>query len=202
MISFVQGRILGILEKSCLILTASGLGYEVYLSSRDMGELPGAGEEAGLYTLTVVREDALDLYGFFSLEARQTFSVLLNTPKLGPKTALAMLSIYSPDRLRDIIATEDDRMLAQVPGIGVKTARRIIIDLKDRLNFIVQSRHEPEAEPSGRPVRGDVITGLTSLGYTSAEVTSIVDHVLDNEPDLDVSAAIRAVLKIKAREKV
>ncbi len=201
MIAYISGTLLSIGEKSCIILTSSGLGYEVYLSSRTVQALPRSGEEVKLYTTTVVREDTLDLYGFFSLEERETFKVLLSTPKLGPKTALAILSIFTPEKLKNVVSAEDERMLSQVPGIGIKSARRILIDLKDRLKFIIAGKVQPGPGFSKPPVREDVLMGLTSLGYTPLEISHILDEVLEKEPDLDVSAAIRAVLKEKARDK-
>ena len=201
MIAYIRGILLSIGEKSCIVLTGSGLGYEVYLSARCLQGMPKTGEEAEFFISSVIREETFDLYGFSSLEERETFKVLLNTPKLGPKTALAILSIFSPDKLKSVISAEDERMLSQVPGIGIKSARRILIDLKDRLNFITSGRLQPEQVFSAPPVREDVLMGLTSLGYSSVEISHILDHVLEKEPDLDVSAAIRAVLKEKAREK-
>jgi holliday junction DNA helicase RuvA len=201
MIAFIRGTILSTGEKSCIVLTSSGVGYEIYLSSRNMQTMPGAGEDAQYYISSVIREDSFDLYGFPGLDERETFKVLLSTPKLGPKTALAILSIFSPDKLKDVVSAEDERMLSQVPGIGMKSARRILIDLKDRLNFIITSRAGSEKKYSRPPVREEVLMGLTSLGYTPVEVTHILDAVLEKEPDLDVSSAIRAVLKEKAKDK-
>ena len=202
MIAYIQGSILSIGEKSCIILTGSGLGYEVFLAPGTMQTLPGTGEPADFYISSVVREDTFDLYGFLTLEERETFKVLLNTPKLGPKTALAILNVFSPDKLKGIISSDDERMLTQVPGIGAKSARRILIDLKDRLNFIIVGQTlQQEQAPAMPPVREDVLMGLTGLGYTQTEVANIVDKVLEKEPDLEVSSAIRAVLREKAKEK-
>ncbi len=202
MIAYIQGFILSIGEKSCIILTGSGLGYEVFLASGTMQALPGTGEPAEFFISSVVREDTFDLYGFLTLEERETFKVLLNTPKLGPKTALAILNVFSPDKLKGIISSDDERMLTQVPGIGAKSARRILIDLKDRLNFIIVGQTlQQEQAPAMPPVREDVLMGLTGLGYTQTEVANIVDKVLEKEPDLEVSSAIRAVLREKAKEK-
>ncbi|WP_287043641.1 Holliday junction branch migration protein RuvA [Desulfonatronospira sp. MSAO_Bac3] len=189
-------------DKSCLVMTASGLGYEVHVSAMGLQNMPGQGEELELHTSMVVREDALDLYGFFTRDERETFNVLLNAPKLGPKTALAILGIFSPSQIQKIINTEDEAALTQVPGIGSKTARRLILDLKDRLGFISPQHEDPRPAPGPRGVRQDVLAGLTSLGYSAAEVTPLLDEVLEKEPDLDVSSAIRAVLKEKAREKL
>ncbi len=201
MIAYVQGTLLSIHDKSCVVLTASGLGYEVHVSSRGLQQMPRIGETLELFTHTVVREESLDLYGFFSQEEREAFNVLLHTPKLGPKTALAILGMFSPEEIRRIISSENESSLAQVPGIGVKTARRIILDLKDRFQLISPPQ-EGTSAPTGSPsIREDVLAALTSLGYAPAEVTPLLDRVLDQEPDLDVSATIRAVLKEKAREK-
>ncbi|RQD57639.1 MAG: Holliday junction branch migration protein RuvA [Desulfonatronovibrio sp. MSAO_Bac4] len=201
MIAYIKGQIVSVSEKSCIILTDSGLGYEVFLTSKNMGELPGLDQDSELFISNVIREDAFDLYGFFTQEERETFNVLLNTPKLGPKTALAILGIFSPDRLKDVVAREDERMLSQVPGIGVKSARRILIDLKDRLKFVVSGRISQKGNVHVPPVKEDVLAGLTSLGYASVEVSHILDDILEKEPDFDVSSAIRAVLREKAREK-
>ncbi|MCA1742540.1 MAG: Holliday junction branch migration protein RuvA [Desulfonatronovibrio sp.] len=201
MIAYIKGQVMSVGEKSCIILTDSGIGYEVFLTSKNMGELPGSDQDSGFFISTVIREDAFDLYGFFTQEERETFNVLLNTPKLGPRTALAILGIFSPDRLKDVVASEDERMLSQVPGIGIKSARRILIDLKDRLKFVVSGRVSQKSNVQAPRVKEDVLTGLTSLGYSSVEVSHILDDILEKEPDLDVSAAIRAVLREKAREK-
>ncbi len=202
MIALVQGRLVSFNDKSCLVITDSGLGYEVYVSAMGVQNMPGQGDEIELHTSMVVREDSMDLYGFFSRDERETFNVLLNAPKLGPKTALAILGIFTPAQIQKIINTEDEASLTQVPGIGSKTARRLILDLKDRLGFISLQQEEARLSHGPRGVRQDVLAGLTSLGYSAAEVTPLVDRVLENEPDLDVSSAIRAVLKEKAREKL
>lgn len=202
MIAFVRGRLLRLLDKSCLVLTPSGLGYEIFLSARGMAGMPGKDEEVELYTLTVVREDALDLYGFMTPEERETFNALLHTPKLGPRTALAILGMYTPVQLQRIIHSEDESSLALVPGIGIKTARRLILDLKDRLRFIPSREDLSQPGPVAGSVRQDVLTGLTGLGYTAGEIAPMLDRILEKEPDLDVSSAIRAVLREKAREKM
>ncbi len=201
MIAFLKGKTLSVRDRSCVVLTPSGVGYEVHVTTRDLILLPPSGEEVELYTLTVVREDALDLYGFFSLEERETFSTLLSAPKLGPRTALAILGMYEPDRLLKIIQAEDESGLAQVPGIGIKTARRLILDLKDRLQFITPGK-EDKPLPAKKTVREDVLAGLTSLGYAPPEIIPFLDRILEDEPDLDVASAIRAVLKKKAAEKM
>lgn len=188
-------------EKSCLVVTGQGVGYEIFLSPRSMQSL-SCGEEFEIFVYTIVREDALDLYGFLSWEERKTFAVLVNLPKLGPKTALAMLNCFTPAELSSLATANDEKALSSVPGIGSKTARRLLLDLKDRLDFLHTEKMDlAGSTPAGSSVYADVLSGLASLGYSSAEVAPLVGEVLNNEPDLDVSGAIRAVLKLKAREK-
>ncbi len=184
-----------------MVVTTQGVGYEVFLSPRGLQALGGR-EEAELYVYTVVREDSLDLYGFPTWEERKTFAVLVDLPKLGPKTALAMLNCFNPSQLSGLAAANDEQSLASVPGIGAKTARRILLDLKDRLDFIDSGEQTSVGPASGEnSVYADVLSGLSSLGYSSSEISALANEVLQSDPDLDVSGAIRAVLKLKAREK-
>ncbi|MFP4658508.1 MAG: Holliday junction branch migration protein RuvA [Desulfonatronovibrionaceae bacterium] len=201
MIAYLKGTVLRAKGRSCLLVTGQGVGYEVFLSPRGLQGLQ-ASDEAEIFVYTVVREDALELYGFLTWEERETFAVLVDLPKLGPKTALAMLNCFTPCELSGLAAANDERALASVPGIGVKTARRILLDLKDRLDFV----HPGPAgtvypADAGKSVHADVLSGLATLGYGSAEVGALVTRVLEEDPDMDVSGAIRAVLKLKAQER-
>jgi Holliday junction DNA helicase RuvA len=200
MIAYLRGKLIFKGQKSCLIATAGGVGYEVFLSGRGMQDLPESGQELEIYIYTVVREDTLDLYGFFTWEERETFSVLLGIPKLGPKLALAVLNCFTPAQLSQLVAREDEKALVTVPGIGLKSARRILLDLKDKLKFIPPTpEYEHKDQGQSSTVYDDVLAALLALGYTQAEVTPIINQVLEKEPDLDVSSAIRLVLKEKAK---
>ncbi|MDP3430739.1 MAG: Holliday junction branch migration protein RuvA, partial [Desulfomicrobium sp.] len=133
MIAYLEGTALRRDEESCVLLTAGGVGYQLHQTTDGLASLPGVGDTARLFVHTLVREDALILFAFASWEERQAFVILLGAPKLGPKTALAMLGCYSPAELAACIAKEDVAALTRVPGIGAKTAKRLLLDLKDKL---------------------------------------------------------------------
>ncbi|MFW6324322.1 MAG: Holliday junction branch migration protein RuvA [Desulfovibrionales bacterium] len=200
MIAYVTGKILALLPKSCVVLTPGGTGYEIFLPERALGCLPAAGEDVEFFIQTVVREDTLDLYGFVSLEEREMFSLLLSIHQLGPKTALAVLSCFDPATLQQIVAQEDYKALCRVPGIGEKTSKRVLWDLKDRLRTFIPSSGSScsVSAPAKTGVYEDVCAGLSNLGYREDEVSSALVGILEKEPDLDVAGGIRAVLKFMA----
>ena len=201
MIAYLFGQILETGESSCLLLTSGGVGYEVAVPRTVAAGLPEKGQSAALYVATVVREDALDLYGFSTWDERNTFQTLLSIAKLGPKTALAMLSLYAPDDLREIVAGDDPTALQKVPGVGAKTAQHIFLELKYKLKV-------PAGQPRGRGLKDraatvfqDALTGLINLGYGEDEAARAVEIVLKEEPDLDVAGALRAALKHMAKSR-
>jgi len=196
MIAYLEGTILRRDEESCVLLTAGGVGYQVHLTTQGVSTLGPGAEVIRLFIHTLVREDALVLYGFTSWEERQAFVTLLAAPKLGPRTALAMLGCYGPAELAACIAREDVAALTRVPGIGAKTAKRLLLDLKDKLvaqPSLASSRIAPVVSAAS-----DCAAALISLGYGRHEVEEVVRTVFENEPDLDAGSAIRQALKIFA----
>jgi len=195
MIAYLRGELLEKTDKSCLVLTASGVGYDVGVATSTAAGLPGKGQEVSLYVHAQTGEDGTRLFGFATGEERAAFRALIEIPKLGPKTALAMLSCYSVSDLALIAAREDVAALSQVPGIGKKSAQRMILELKYALADVA-------AGPASRPVQGaaggvyqDALAALTNLGYADSQAGPILREVLEAEPDLDVAQAIRASLK-------
>lgn len=196
MIAYLEGTLLHRDEESCVLLTPGGVGYQVYPTISGLSGLGGAGDSARLFVYTVVREDALTLYGFSSWEERQAFVTLLGAPKLGPRTALAMLGCYSPGELATCIAQEDVASLTRIPGIGAKTAKRLVLDLKDKLTAPLSVLSGRAAPPASAAT--DCAAALASLGYARHEVDEVVRVVFEQEPDLDTGTAIRRALKIFA----
>jgi len=196
MIAYLEGTILRRDEESCVLLTAGGVGYHVHLTTSGLASLAGGGEAVRLFIHTLVREDALILYGFSTWEERQAFVTLLGAPKLGPRTALAMLGCYDPAELAACIAREDVAALTRVPGIGAKTAKRLLLDLKDKLvaqPSLASARVAPKVSAAS-----DCAAALVSLGYGRHEVDEVVRVVFEKQPDLDAGSAIRQALKIFA----
>lgn len=201
MIGYIEGRVLARRDRWAIVLTPGGVGYELELPDPVSASLPAPGGQTCLYVHTVVREDALELFGFATLEDRETFRALLGITKLGPKTALAILSRYSTDDLHRIVALGDMDALVKVPGIGKKSAQRIFIELTYKLEG--QLAPGAAAQPVGTlgGVMGDVVAGLTNLGYPEADAKRTAAAVLEAEPDLDVGGALRQALKRLASEK-
>ncbi|UZP67778.1 Holliday junction branch migration protein RuvA [Desulfovibrio mangrovi] len=199
MIAYLEGRLAEAGEHSVILVTPGGVGYEVHLPVHTLSRLPERGGELAVFTYTVVREDALELYGFQTWDERQTFSVLISISKVGAKTALAILSQFRPDDLRQVVAEDDVVALTRVSGIGKKSAQHIFLELKYKLKV--------ESVPGGAVLSGnapgslyrDALTGLCNLGYSEDEAGPVLKNVLKDEPDLDVGGALRAALKALAK---
>ena len=202
MIAYLSGTLLTPTDRGCILVTPGGVGYEVALTTRGRASLPAKGQPLTLTVRTIVREDAIELFGFSSLDERAAFDTLLTISKLGPKTGLAILSIFTPEELRGLVLREDVDALTMVPGIGKKSAQRIFVELKYKLDAAGEAALPPDL-PGGAATRfKDALAGLTNLGYDEREVRPVLEDVFAAEPDLEVASALRAALKrlAKARE--
>lgn len=197
MIGYIKGSLVEILGNSCLVLTSGGVGYELSLPAQTVAALPAPGDEVAFYTFLAVREDALELYGFVSFAERQAFEMLTGISRVGCRTALAILSIYSPDELSRIAVEDDIPALARVPGIGAKTAQHILLELKYKLKNAPIPRGVIASVKAPSVLR-DVLDGLANLGYAEDECAETVKKILAADPDLDVGSALRATLKALA----
>ncbi len=197
MIACIEGRVLEVEENAVILLTSGGVGYEVFAPAHTLAHLPGPEEMVRLFTATIVREDALELYGFETWDERETFLTLISISKVGPRTGNAILSRYRPTELRTIVATEDVMALALVPGIGKKTAQHVFLELKYKLKMGDAPKGAKVQETPGS-VFADTLQGLSNLGYSEDETRPVLAKVLAAEPDLDVAGALRASLKALA----
>ncbi len=189
------GRIQGILlEKSFpqVIVSCAGVGYEIDVPMSTFYPLPRAGEEVTLLTHLVVREDAHLLYGFLTASERTTFRQLLKISGVGPKVALSVLSGLSVEDLAAAVAAEDSGRLTKIPGIGKKTAERLVLELRDRLPKLTVG-----ARADGYAVSGDVVIALLALGYNDREAQAVVKGL---PADLQLADAIRHALKQLAKK--
>lgn len=204
MIAYLRGELLERSEKNCLVLTASGVGYEVSISVPTAASLPARGGEVSLFVHAQTGEDGTRLFGFTSGEERDAFRALIGIPKLGPKTALSLLSCYPVGELALIAAREDVTALSRVPGIGKKSAQRLILEIKYALDGLTASAgaflaRAPEGQAGS--VMRDALAALCNLGYGENQAAPILREALEAEPDLDVAGAIRASLKKIAASK-
>ena len=188
------GRIQGVLtEKNPpqVVVVAHGVGYEIDVPMSTFYHLPRTGENVELLTHLVVREDAHLLYGFLTAGERTAFRQLLKVSGVGPKVALSVLSGLSVDDLAAAIAGQDAARLTKVPGVGKKTAERLVLELRDKLSpLTVGGRAQPA------PARGDVVNALLALGYNDREAQAAVKEL---PAELALADAIRQALKHLAR---
>ena len=189
MIGFLSGVLAGRTLEGC-VLDVGGVGYSLSCSGATLGTLPPEGARCRLYTHLHVREDAMVLFGFFTESERTIFESLLSVSGVGPKVAQGVCSALTPDQFRSAVATDDVNAIAAVPGIGKKTAQRIVIDLKEKLAL-------PDLKIVGgdRDALGQARSALENLGYSPAEVRSALSEVTSGS-DGDVQSVIRSALKV------
>ncbi|MBQ7456151.1 MAG: Holliday junction branch migration protein RuvA [Desulfovibrio sp.] len=201
MIGYLEGTVAERTANRCLVATSGGVGYWVFVPSHTMAQLPAKGGRVAFYTNLIVREDALELFGFQTVVEQETFDILISISKVGAKTALAILSLFRPEDLERIVADDDALVLVQVPGIGKKTAQHVFLELKDKLKAVQHGvKTGEESGASGKLLR-DVLDGLTGLGYEEREVYATVRALVSEHPDYDVSQALRSSLQELSRGK-
>ena len=184
------GRITGILiEKNppTICVDVNGLGYEIDVPMSTMYELPELGATLTLHTHLSIREDAHVLYGFAKASERQAFKTLIKVSGIGPKTALGILSGLSVDDLASAIQAQDIALLTRAPGIGKKTAERMILELRDKFTTSPNNISAPTSD------RSDILNALLALGYNNTEVNKAIKKV---PTDVSVSEGIRQALQI------
>ena len=190
MISRLRGIIL---EKNppVVVLDVHGVGYEAQVSMQTFYTLPAVGEETALYTQLVVREDAHLLFGFGSREERETFRALVKVSGIGAKSALGILSALTSEELAAAIATEDIKRLTAAPGIGKKTAERMVLELRGKLAAASDDATGLFTQNTAGN-NEDIINTLLALGYTDKEARTACKNI---PADTDVSEGVRLALK-------
>ena len=199
MIGKLRGIIDAIIEDG-LILDVNGVGYVVQIPSRVADRLPPVGSEVALIIETVVREDAIRLYGFANADEKAWFRLLQDVQGVGARTALSVLSVLSPDELIAAIAAQDHVLVARANGVGPKLAKRIVTELKDKVpasSVVVPFKSTTGAAPAPKAMsRADAISALVNLGLPQAQAVSIIDRTLARlGEDAKVEELIREGLK-------
>jgi Holliday junction DNA helicase RuvA len=190
MIASLRGRLAEALPDGAVI-EVGGVGYRVFLTPKALAGLPRDGEVL-VHTVTYVREDTLALYGFATVDERRAFEQLLGATGVGPKLALAVLSVHSPDALRRAVAAGDADALTLVPGVGRKGAARLILELRGRLG---DGEPEPPVEVAGRPAYAEVREALGALGYGPAEIKAALAALPADAGALATEELLRLALR-------
>lgn len=195
MIAHVRGHLV-VKTPQYAVIDVNGVGYKVFIPLTTFTRLPHDNAEIILHTYTHVREDAILLYGFSSAEERDFFTTLLTISGVGPKMGLNLLSGSSLSDLMKIVESEDTKRLSMIPGVGKKTAARIILELKEKLPVLGDSEG---GTGMGHTIAADALSALINLGYPRAQAYEAVKKVREQDRDIPVESLIREALKILSR---
>lgn len=201
MISFIKGYVAETTENS-VILETDSIGYEIFMTGTAIEKTSRMQDKIKIYTYFHVREDTMQLYGFLSRDDLEMFRLLLNVNGIGPKAAMGVLAAITADELRFAVLSDDVKTISRAPGIGKKTAQKLILELKDKLKledaFEKKLDHQEEnlslADTSLRDSRQEAVEALTALGYSSTDALRAVRQVSE-ETGNDVEAILKAALK-------
>ena len=202
MISFIKGTVEEITESTLIVETAGGVGYEIFMTGSQMARIR-IGDSVRIHTYLQVKEDGMALFGFLGRQEIAMFRLLILVNGVGPKGAMGILNRFSPDDLRIAVLAEDVKTISQAPGIGKKTAQKLILELKDKISAGFSNGEALSREtvlkgsvpsPSPGSAKMEACEALTALGYSAAEAFKAVQNV-ENVPDNDVEAILKAALK-------
>lgn len=196
MIAYVKG-VLAVVGKDSIIIDKGGIGININVPVSIISTLPSIGSEVKVFTYTYVREDAIALYGFMTMDDLDVFKLLINVNGVGTKTALGILSAITPNELRLAVISADYKTITKAPGIGKKSAERIVLELRDRVKMVIED-DSYIAVDSGDVAKSDSVNialeALVSLGFSYGEAAKAVKQV-DNYEEMDDESLIKAALK-------
>ena len=198
MIAYIKGIVEDINEEN-VVIEVQNIGYNIKISSETASRMPGIGELVKLYTYTLVKEDAFSLYGFLSRDELELFKLCITVSGIGPKVGQAILSVMDPDSLRFAIMSADVKLISKAPGVGKRTAERLILELKGKISIEDTSIGREMvsmngAVPADNEQKREAIDALVALGYGQSESMKAVNSV-ENIESLDSGALLKAALK-------
>lgn len=198
MYSYIKG-ILEEIGDGQIIVDNHGIGYQIQTPANMIESLPAIGQTVKIYTYLHVKEDGIALFGFPAKDGLHIFRLLLKVNGIGPKGALGILSVLSTDDLRFAVIGGDAKAIAKAPGIGAKSAQRIILELKDKLNLedVLGGHHDAGTSapaPAANTVKNEAVQALTALGYSPSEALSALSQIEISE-ETDVETVLKAALK-------
>lgn len=198
MYAYFIGKI-AYMQADSVVMEVNNIGYNIKVSAVTVQNLSHMSGDVKLYTYTYVKEDALSLFGFLTKEELELFKMMITVNGIGPKGALAILSTMSVDTLRFAILSGDAKSIAKAPGIGAKTAERLIIDLKDKINaedvFAIEKGEAVTGVVTAElPAKKEAIEALTALGYSATDAVKAV-NMIDCTEDTTTEEILKAALK-------
>ena len=201
MIAMVRGRLFEKSPDGTIVVDTGQVGYRLSVSLNTLVQLPEAGDEVLLHTVTVVREDAFNLYGFAGKKEKGLFNLLVQVKGVGPRMAIQLLGGLKPDELEHAIAAQDSGWISTVPGVGKKTAERIVLELKDKVGPSAAD-YLPRTAGMDEQVVSDAVSALSNLGYKQSEGRKAVGEVLKKlGKQEDFQSLVRESLKVLSGRK-
>ncbi|HSI05102.1 MAG: Holliday junction branch migration protein RuvA [Myxococcota bacterium] len=198
MIASLRGKLLAKSAESAVIECA-GVGYGVFMAIGALAKLGQVGSEVQILVHTHLTQDALRLFGFSEESEKRVFEILISTSGVGPKLALAVLSILSPDELAGAVATADKSILTRVPGVGAKKAERLLVDLKGRLDDVAIGPMRPKSAPRAT-LLDDLMSALVNLGFQPKDADRAAKTVTHDHPEeRDLAVLVREALRSSSR---
>lgn len=199
MITYLRGTVAAVTQTR-VVLEVNGVGYQAFINSRDASRMPGRGEEVLLHTYLSVREDAMQLFGFLDEDDLEMYRLLLTVSGVGPKAGLGILSVLTADELRFAVLADDVKTISRAPGIGGKTAKKLILELKDRLSledaFEKKLAHsEAVSETAQDDAASEAVQALTALGYSGSDALKAVRGIEGVEA-MDTEAILKQALRV------
>ena len=200
MIAFLKGEI-EYISSDYVIISVGGIGYNVFVSGKTLENISGTGMEVKLHTYLNVREDAMQLFGFMTKDELDVFKLLITVNGIGPKGALSILSVMTADELRFAVASEDAKAIAKSPGIGAKTASKLILELKDKLKLedaienTLNVNSEVKINSGMNDSKNEAVMALVALGYSQSESLKAVKNV-DITEDMFSEDIIKKALRL------
>ncbi len=196
MIAQIRGQLI---QKSpgSIIVEANGIGYQLFVSLTTFYDLPEFQQNVVLHTYTHVREDLLQLYGFSTPLEKELFQILIGVSGIGPKLAINILSGISPSDLVHSLSSRDMARLLSIPGVGRKTAERLLIDLHEKVLMIQSRSGSPRTETRfAVGMAEDVISALVNLGYKKSQAEKVVESILQQTPEITLEKALKESLRV------
>ncbi len=195
MIAYITGKIIN-KEANSVILENNGIGYEILIPLSTFYELPDYSENVSLYVYPYLREDTLTLFGFSSILEKRLFAMLISVAGIGPRLAINILSGIGPKELLSAISNEDIDRLRKIPGVGSKTAKRIVLELKEKISSVLP---ETKVDPAKKSIFEDAVSALVNLGYPVEEAKKVVKEASSDGNDVGLEELIKKSLRIIAK---
>ncbi len=198
MITYLKGEVVSVTDKK-VVLDVNNVGFQIAVSPRDAQAMPPEGEIVRLHTYMSVKEDGISLFGFLSEDDLEMYRMLVTVSGIGPKGGLSILSVLTADDLRFAVLSDDAKAISAAPGVGLKTAKKLILELKDKLSLedAVEKRMAKQnagADSARETAKNEALQALVALGYSNSDALRAVREVEITE-DMDTEAVLKAALK-------